>query len=102
MKAAGTDMAVLVKVNMRDGFRGGMEMDETMQVANAWSNQGACALVLSGRLWQGSYVCDAWSDAYSFYDSLYELLVAEVWSTNGREVDDTYRSFQRGLLSGRC
>lgn len=39
MKAAGTDMAVLVKVNMRDGFRGGMEMDETMQVANAWSNQ---------------------------------------------------------------
>ena len=27
MKAAGTDMAVLVKMNMRDGFRGGMEMD---------------------------------------------------------------------------
>ena len=32
MKAAGSDMAVLVKMNMRDGFRGGMELDETMQV----------------------------------------------------------------------
>ena len=34
MKAAGSDMAVLVKMNMRDGFRGGMEIDETMQVAS--------------------------------------------------------------------
>ena len=25
MTAAGNDMAVLVKMNMRDGFRGGME-----------------------------------------------------------------------------
>ena len=33
MKAAGSDMAVLVKMYMRDGFRGGMELDETMQVA---------------------------------------------------------------------
>ncbi len=36
MKAAGSDMAVLVKMNMRDGFRGGMELDETMQVARGW------------------------------------------------------------------
>lgn len=48
MKAAGTDMAVLVKVNMRDGFRGGMEMDETMQVAKRLEQSGAHALVLSG------------------------------------------------------
>ena len=27
MKAAGSDMAVLVKMNMRDGFRGGMEIE---------------------------------------------------------------------------
>lgn len=48
MKAAGTDMAVLVKMNMRDGFRGGMEMDETMQVAKRLEQSGAHALVLSG------------------------------------------------------
>ena len=32
MKAAGSDMAVLVKMNMRDGFKGGMESEETIQV----------------------------------------------------------------------
>ncbi len=48
MKAAGRDMAVLVKMNMRDGFRGGMELDETMQVARRLEQSGAHALVLSG------------------------------------------------------
>lgn len=33
MTAAGNDMAVLVKMNMRDGFRGGMELEESLQVA---------------------------------------------------------------------
>ena len=48
MKAAGNDLAVLVKMNMRDGFRGGMELDETMQVARRLEQSGAHALVLSG------------------------------------------------------
>ena len=48
MKAAGKDMAVLVKMNMRDGFRGGMEMDETMQVARRLEQSGVHGLVLSG------------------------------------------------------
>lgn len=48
MKAAGNDMAVLVKMNMRDGFRGGMELDETMQVARRLEQSGAHGLVLSG------------------------------------------------------
>ena len=48
MEAAGSDMAVLVKMNMRDGFRGGMELDETMQVARRLEQSGAHALVLSG------------------------------------------------------
>lgn len=48
MKAAGSDMAVLVKMNMRDGFRGGMEMDETMQVARRLEQSGVHGLVLSG------------------------------------------------------
>lgn len=48
MQAAGSDMAVLVKMNMRDGFRGGMELDETLQVARRLEQSGAHALVLSG------------------------------------------------------
>lgn len=48
MKAAGNDMAVLVKMNMRDGFMGGMELDETLQVAKRLVADGAQALVLSG------------------------------------------------------
>ena len=48
MKAAGNDMAVLVKMNMRDGFQGGMEIDEALQVAHRLQQSGAHALVLSG------------------------------------------------------
>lgn len=48
MKTAGTDMAVLVKMNMRDGFRGGMELEESLQVAQRLQQSGAHALVLSG------------------------------------------------------
>ena len=48
MQAAGNDMAVLVKMNMRDGFRGGMEIDESLQVARRLQQSGAHALVLSG------------------------------------------------------
>lgn len=48
MKAVGNDMAVLVKMNMRDGFRGGMELDESLQVARKLQELGAHALVLSG------------------------------------------------------
>ena len=49
MKAAGQDMAVLVKINMRDGFKGGMELDETLEVARTLQDEcGAHALILSG------------------------------------------------------
>lgn len=48
MKAAGNDMAVLVKMNMRDGFKGGMDIEESLQVAYRLVNDGAQALVLSG------------------------------------------------------
>lgn len=46
--AARRDIAVLVKVNMRDGFRGGVELDEAIEVARALEQDGADALVLSG------------------------------------------------------
>lgn len=48
MEAAGSDLAVLVKTNMRDGFRGGMEIEEALQVARRLVHDGAHALVLSG------------------------------------------------------
>ena len=46
--AAETGMAVLMKMNMRDGFRGGMEIDECLKVAHRLQELGAHALVLSG------------------------------------------------------
>ena len=48
MKAAGSDMAVLVKMNMDDGFRSGMHEEECLEVARALVGMGAHALVLSG------------------------------------------------------
>ena len=48
MEAAGNDMAVLVKMNMSDGFKGGMDIDESLQVARRLYEDGAHALVLSG------------------------------------------------------
>ena len=47
-KAAGNDIAVLVKMNMRDGFKGGMEIDECLEVAKMLEQSGVDAIVLSG------------------------------------------------------
>ncbi|HDR68643.1 MAG TPA: NADH:flavin oxidoreductase [Bacteroidaceae bacterium] len=47
-KSAGNDLAVLVKTNMRDGFKGGMELDECIEVARMLEQSGADALILSG------------------------------------------------------
>jgi 2,4-dienoyl-CoA reductase-like NADH-dependent reductase (Old Yellow Enzyme family) len=48
MTAAGSDIAVLVKMNLRDGFNGGMEIDESVEVAKLLEQMGVHALVLSG------------------------------------------------------
>lgn len=42
------DLPVLVKMNMRDGFKGGMEIEESLKVAQMLKDYGADALVLSG------------------------------------------------------
>lgn len=47
-EAAGNDLAVLVKMNMRDGFKGGMELEESVEIAKMLEQAGADALVLSG------------------------------------------------------
>lgn len=54
MKSAGNDMTVVVKMNLRDGFRGGMELDESIQVAKLLESEGVHGLVLSG-----GFVCRA-------------------------------------------
>ncbi len=48
MKAAGSDMGVIVKTNMRDGFKGGIDIDDGLIVARELEQLGAHALVLSG------------------------------------------------------
>ncbi len=48
MKSAGSDMGVLVKTNMRDGFKGGLEIDDCLAVARETERCGVHAMVLSG------------------------------------------------------
>ena len=43
----GPDFPVLVKMNLRDGFRGGVEVDEAIEIAGRYDAAGASALVLS-------------------------------------------------------
>ncbi len=48
MKHAGSDMAVIVKTNMRDGFKGGLEIDDCLTVAREIEKAGVHGIVLSG------------------------------------------------------
>jgi 2,4-dienoyl-CoA reductase-like NADH-dependent reductase (Old Yellow Enzyme family) len=46
-EAVGPDFPLLLKVNLRDGFAGGLELDESVEVARRLEAEGATALVLS-------------------------------------------------------
>ena len=48
MKAAGDDIGVVVKTNTRDGFKGGLEVDDCVKVAQRLEEIGVHALTLSG------------------------------------------------------
>ena len=48
MKAAESDMAVIVKTNMRDGFKGGLEIEDCLKVAKEIERAGVHGIVLSG------------------------------------------------------
>lgn len=48
MKCAGSDMGVLVKTNMRDGFKGGLEIEDCLTVAKEIERCCVHAIVLSG------------------------------------------------------
>jgi len=43
----GPKVPVLIKMNLRDGFRGGLEVEEAVEVARRYEAAGASALVLS-------------------------------------------------------
>lgn len=47
-KALGDDFPVLVKMNLRDGFKGGLELEEACEIARTLEAEGANALILSG------------------------------------------------------
>ena len=47
MEAAGNDIGVIVKMNMHDGFRRGMQEDECIEVARELERLGVHAIVLS-------------------------------------------------------
>ena len=47
MEAAGNDMGVLVKMNMHDGFRRGMQREECLEVARELERLGVHAIILS-------------------------------------------------------
>jgi len=48
MDAAGKDMAVIVKMNMYDGFRAGMQLPECIETGKQLERLGVHAIVLSG------------------------------------------------------
>jgi 2,4-dienoyl-CoA reductase-like NADH-dependent reductase (Old Yellow Enzyme family) len=47
LRVAGNDMAVIVKVNMYDGFKSGMQIDDCIKTAQTLEKMGVHALVLS-------------------------------------------------------
>ncbi len=47
-ETVGPDFPILVKMNLSDGFKGGLELDEAVEVAKLYETEGASALVLSG------------------------------------------------------
>lgn len=48
MEAAKGDMAIVAKTNMRDGFKGGNDIEEGIEIAKELKNLGVHGLVLSG------------------------------------------------------
>ncbi len=46
--AAGPKIAVIMKMNLRDGFNGGLEVDDAIEVARLAEREGIDGLVLSG------------------------------------------------------
>ena len=47
-ETVGPDFPILIKMNVSDGFKGGLELDEAIEVAKRYEAEGSSALVPSG------------------------------------------------------
>ena len=47
-EAVGSSFPIMAKMNLTDGFKGGLELDEAVEVARSFEREGVDALVLSG------------------------------------------------------
>jgi 2,4-dienoyl-CoA reductase-like NADH-dependent reductase (Old Yellow Enzyme family) len=47
-ETVGPDFPILIKMNLSDGFKGGLELDEAVEIARRYEAEGASALVPSG------------------------------------------------------
>jgi 2,4-dienoyl-CoA reductase-like NADH-dependent reductase (Old Yellow Enzyme family) len=47
-EAMGSDFPILVKMNLTDGFKGGLELDESVEIAKMFEREGVDALIPSG------------------------------------------------------
>jgi 2,4-dienoyl-CoA reductase-like NADH-dependent reductase (Old Yellow Enzyme family) len=99
LSAAGDDMAVIVKTNMRDGFKGGLEIDDCLTVAREIERTRHRAF---GRIReQGADVRDARRDAHLLHDILHEAALAEIRRSHGGPDDDSLRAVQAALFPRR-
>ena len=99
MTAAGNDMAVLVKTNMSDGFRGGLETDDCIEVARNIEQCGVHALVLSGGFVSKApmYVMRGRMPIRSMTYYMKQLWLK--WGcAHGRTLDDPRRTLPRSLF----
>ena len=83
--------------------KGGMELEESLQVAKRLEGSGVHALVLSGGFVSRApmYVMRG-EMPHPKHESLHEMLVAQIWRSTGWQMDDSNCAFPRSLLSGRC
>lgn len=105
LTAARDDMAVVVKTNMRDGFRGGLDLDECLEVARRHRAERSPRAGAQRRIRQpDADVRDARLDALRLDDILHEATVAQGRSAGRRALDDprTSRSAKPISSTTRC
>ncbi|MEI6311070.1 MAG: NADH:flavin oxidoreductase [Bacteroidota bacterium] len=79
LEEAKDKIAVLVKMNMRDGFKGGLEKEESLVVAKKLQELGVNALVLSG--------------GFVSKSPMYVMKGAMPFNTLAAHIDETYLRF---------
>ena len=105
MRQAKDDLGVVVKVNMHDGFRRGMQQEECLKVAQELERLGVHALVLTA-----GFVSKAPMEVMrgamplktmAYYMDTKKFLVAQGGSGIVRSPDGAHGALQRGLFPRR-